>query len=110
MSPLDWAAIVVAAIAAFGSVAAQRSAAKASKFNTMVSGRLEAEREAYERARAFDVETIDRQDAELMRLREENSRLRTELASVKRRLTKIEGLIPDVERLLHDRINESDDH
>lgn len=63
------ASIVVAAIAAFSAVASQRSAARASVLNTQTTSRVDMEREAYERARNFDTETIRRQDEELEELR-----------------------------------------
>lgn len=98
MGLIDLGAIIVALIAAFGAWAAQRSASKTSKFNTTFSGRLDAERGAYERARAFDIETIERQEAEIRELRDANERLRRELQAVKKRLARLEHLAPDLER------------
>lgn len=94
MGILDVGGIVIALIAAFGAWAAHRSAGKASVANTTVSGKLQAEQEAYERARAFDVATIERQDKELKFLREENKRLHEELAEVKARLADLERRFP----------------
>lgn len=108
MNLVDLGAILVAIIAALGAWAAQRSAAKASTFNTAVSGRLDAEKEAYNRARALDVETITRQDTELELLRKENETLRSELRVVKVRLRRLEHLYPEWERLLHERIEEQE--
>jgi vacuolar-type H+-ATPase subunit D/Vma8 len=110
MQPIDFAAILVAAIAAFGAWAAQRAAAKANLLNSSVSGRLEAERDAYERARAFDIHTIARQDAELENVRRENEQLREELRTVKHRLAHLENdKIPYLERQLHAQNEELDD-
>lgn len=96
------ASILVALIAAFGAWAAQKSAAKANKTNTQVSGRLEAEREAYERARAFDLRTIERQDQELRELRDKYAQLEDELSSAKQRIAYLENeKIPTLERQLH---------
>lgn len=92
---LDIGGILIALIAALGAWAAHRSAGKASVAGTAVSGRLEAERNAYERARAFDVATIERQDSELAKLRQENQKLKTELAEVKARLADLEKRLPD---------------
>lgn len=110
MSAIDVGAILVAIIAALGAWAAQRSAAKASAFNTETSGRLEAERNAYERARAFDVDTINRQSRELEELRSHNHKLETELARVKDRLRRLEALYPEWERLLNERLDEDGDN
>lgn len=117
MGLIDLGAIIVAAIAALGAWAAQRSSAKASRINTTVSGRLEAERGAYERARVFDVETIERQAAlieelrrdndnqatEIQKLYDQNESLRRELVVVKRRVSLLEHLTPEWERLLNER-------
>src|SRR5690349_10721762 len=87
------ASIIVAAIAAFSAIASQRAAAKASVLNTQTTSRVDMEREAYERARGFDTETIRRQDEELDDLRarvrvleDKNHELRTENYLTKRNL------------------------
>lgn len=110
MTPVDAGAVIVAIIAALGAWAAQRSATRASRFNTETSGRLEAERNAYERARSFDVDTIARQGRELSELRDKNYRLETMLDHVKNRLKRLEDLYPEWERLLYERLNEPDDY
>ena len=102
-------AIVVALIAALGGWASQRAASRASRINTSVSGRLEAEQGAYERARAFDVETIERQNVEIATLRVLVDKLREERDKLKARLRRIERLFPEWERLLSERINEQTD-
>ena len=71
---MDYAAlatIIVAAIAGVSALASQRAAARASTMNTQTTSRVDMEREAYERARAFDTETIARQDREIAELRAE---------------------------------------
>jgi len=95
MEILDFGGIVIAVIAAFGAWAAHRAAGKASITNTSVSGKLEAERGAYERARTFDVATINRQDKELKALREENKNLRSEIEVLKERLADLEKRLMD---------------
>jgi len=57
--------IIVAVVAGLAGWAAQRSSSKAN----LSTSRLELEREAYERARSYDTETISRQDRELDELR-----------------------------------------
>jgi len=76
----DYALIAVAFISGLAAYLAQRSASKASTTGATVTSRLDAEKEAYERARAFDLQTIERQDAELRALRSEVTTLRVELA------------------------------
>ena len=73
------ASIVVAGIAASSAYASQRSAARATTVNTDKTTRSDMEKEAYERARAFDTETIRRQDTEIGELRQENEDLRSEM-------------------------------
>lgn len=69
---MDWANVVtvfVAIIAAGSAYASQRAAARASQLNTQTTSRVDMEKEAYDRARKFDIETIERQDAEIAELR-----------------------------------------
>lgn len=94
MDPISISGIVIAIIAALGAWASQRSAAKANLMNTGVSTRLEAEKEAYNRARSFDIETIKRQDAELTELRKDNQRLYSEVSQLRERLTRLESTRP----------------
>lgn len=84
IEPATAASILVALIAAASAYMAQRSAAKATVINTKTTTEAEqaraqadALREAYERARKFDVETIQRQDAELVELRQHIAKLET---------------------------------
>jgi hypothetical protein len=92
MEILDFGAIIVAAIAALGAWAAQRSTAKANKAGLVVSKRLDAEHGAYERARAFDIQTILRQDEEIEELKADNQALKDEMKLIKARLYKLEHL------------------
>lgn len=102
MLPTELATVAVAVIAAGGAWASQRAAARASKVNTSVAGRLEAEKEAYERARAFDIQTIERQDQEIRDLREEVIRCRERIARLE------SGQPSKLERMLRDRLEEDD--
>ena len=79
---VDFGAIAVAGIAAGSAYLSNRSANKATTTNTVVGSRLDAEKEAYERARKFDLETIQRQDAEIRELRTEVHSLRIEVAKL----------------------------
>lgn len=71
----NWVTILVAAIAALSAYASQRAAAKATNLNTTTTSRVDMEKEAYDRARKFDIETIERQDAEIAELRADNQDL-----------------------------------
>lgn len=70
MEPGSLAAIFIAVIGALASWASHRASTKAVLKNTETSNRVEMEKEAYERARKMDVETILRQDSELSELGE----------------------------------------
>lgn len=122
MEPAAIASVIVSLIAALAGFASQRSAAKAQTRTAATSSRAELEKEAYERARAFDTETIKRQDDELSELRqhvkdlnsdvkrmasenetlhrenvtvlEDNHRLRAEVRSLRLRFTRIERKYP----------------
>lgn len=72
------ASIIVAGVAAASAYASQRAAAKASRDNTNTSSRTDMEKEAYDRARRYDTDTIGRQDGELDELRAEVIVLRNE--------------------------------
>ncbi len=88
------ASVIVAIIAAASAIAAQRAAAKASVTNTQVSSRTDMEKEAYERARRMDVETIERQDEELKEARAKIEKLEAEVADLKKRLSSVEHELP----------------
>lgn len=99
--PTEVISVVGVAIAAGGAWASQRSASKASTVNTSVTSRLEAEKEAYERARAFDIQTIERQQAEIKDLRDQ-------VVVMRERIAKLEGKSPmsmsNLEGLLGERL------
>jgi len=94
--PTEALSLGVAGIAALGAWASQRAASKAST----VSTRMDAEKEAYERARQFDIETIQRQQDEINKLRER-------LAVAESKVQKLEEHTPisllGLEGLLRDR-------
>lgn len=99
---------IPSAIAALGAWAASRASAKAAAKNSQTTSRTEMEKEAYDRARKYDTETIARQDAEIAEVREqnqflnndiklltsENRELREEVAMLRRRLVRIERGLP----------------
>jgi chromosome segregation ATPase len=99
---------IPSAIAALGAWAASRASAKAQAKNAQTTSRTEMEKEAYDRARKYDTETIARQDAEIEEVRaqnlhlnndirmlaEENRELREEVSMLRRRLVRVERGIP----------------
>lgn len=72
--------LVVAIVAAGSAYASQRAASRASTMNVNTTSRVDMEKEAYERARAFDTETIVRQDKEIEELRVDNRNLHEKVA------------------------------
>lgn len=84
---------VVAGIAGLSAFASQRAAAKASIRNTDTTSRTAIEAEAFERAKSFYTDTIDRQaheiaelEGDVAALKDEVRGLRTELDTAKRAL------------------------
>lgn len=67
--------IIITLITSLVAWLSQRASTKASITNVTTSGRVEMEKEAYERARKLDTETINRQESELDDLRERNEKL-----------------------------------
>lgn len=85
VDPVSIGAIVVALIAAIGAWASQRAAANAAKYNAdaaKMSTKATAELEAFNRARAMDVKTIERQDSELEQIRNEYDELNTKFKQI----------------------------
>ncbi len=90
MDPISIVSIVVAVIAALSAYASQRSSAKVSLDTNATTSRVEMEKEAYDRARSYDTETIRRQDTEIEEIRAENKELREEVKSLKERIARLE--------------------
>jgi small-conductance mechanosensitive channel len=97
------ASIIVSVIAALAGYASQRAAVRATNKNAASSSRTEldktrteAEKEAYQRARAFDMETIQRQDAELEELRANQRTLNEDIKLVNRENTRLHSENRDV--------------
>lgn len=90
MNAIDISAIVIALIALGSSWVTSRSASKASTINNETNARVEMEKEAYTRARDFDINTIERQNKEIEKLREENRELKEKLRLLSERLNRLE--------------------
>lgn len=83
MDPGSIAAIIVSVVAAYGAYASQKAAAKAAKANAESTGRMKMEDEAYDRAREYDTETIERQGREIAELRAEKDQLKEDVKGLK---------------------------
>lgn len=68
----------------------QRSAAAAAVRNQSTASRTDIEKEAFERAKGFYTDTIDRQDGDIAELRDENRGLQGEVKSLKERVRMLE--------------------
>lgn len=101
--PTSVISLAVAVVAAVGAWASQRASSKAST----VSSRMDAEKEAYERARALDTETITRLQNENKELRDlvQNLRGQVELCSenIQRLQDRFPISIQGLEGLLNER-------
>lgn len=98
----DYASIIAGIIAALSAWAVSRSAGKANRLakelesqaaveaerirteGTKETTRSQAETDAYERARSFDVATIERQTAEILQVRADNVHLNADVKRVNR--------------------------
>lgn len=98
----DYASIIAGIIAALSAWAVSRSAGKANKLAKELESqaqveaervkaegakettRSQAETEAYERARSFDIATIERQTAEILQVRADNVHLNADVKRVNR--------------------------
>lgn len=90
---------IVTLIATFVGWLTNRASNKASVTNVTTSSRVEMEKEAYERARKLDTETIDRQDKELKELEVKYDKLKARFDTVQEQNEKLND---DVSRMTHD--------
>jgi len=104
-----WATIIVAAIALVSAIFSGKASSNASKYTT----RTQMETEAYNRARAMDLKTIERQDRELDELqkkydqldekyrflKQDNESLHEDNDRLRRRITRLERLEKRLEEL-----------
>lgn len=104
MTATNAVTLIVAIIAAIASFAAQRATAKAAKEAKLESARLErestrasVEKDAYERARAFDTETIIRQNKRIAELSREVRRLNALVGALRTRLDRVDHADEDGE-------------
>lgn len=78
------ATVIAAAIAAVAAIATQRSSAAAAVRNQSISSRTDIEKEAFERAKGFYTDTIDRQSVEIQGLE-------TDVGTLRGRVTALEA-------------------
>lgn len=90
---------IVTLIATFVGWLTNRASNKASVTNVTTSSRVEMEKEAYERARKLDTDTINRQDAELKELEEKYDKLKGRYDALDENNQKLND---DVARMTHD--------
>lgn len=83
------ASVLVAAVAALSALASQRAAASASVKNTDTTSRAAIEAEAFERAKGFYTDTIDRQAREIAELEGDVAELKKQVAAQE---TEVRGL------------------
>lgn len=97
IDPAIIGAIIVALIAGVAGFASQKAISRATMINATVNSRAELEKEAYLRARNYDVETIKRQDDDLDELRQENEELQIKIRALITHIIQLEearGLYP----------------
>ncbi|MBA2952102.1 hypothetical protein GON03_18985 [Nocardioides sp. MAH-18] len=80
------ASVVVAVVAALAAFASQRAAANASVKNTDTTSRAVIEAEAFERAKTYYTDTIDRQDREIHELEGDVAGLKARVTDLEREL------------------------
>lgn len=79
--PVIVSGIVAAIISSLAGYLIQRTSAKASTTNASIASRTDIEREAFERAKGYYTDTIDRQQAEITELEADVSGLKAALKS-----------------------------
>jgi peptidoglycan hydrolase CwlO-like protein len=92
MDGSDWALIVVALVTLAGAIFSARAVSKAAELNanaSVTSDKIQAETEAYQRARKMDVDTIEHQDREIDELRKENANLEARIRTLQTDLNKL---------------------
>jgi peptidoglycan hydrolase CwlO-like protein len=90
------AGVVSVTISAGVGWATHKSATRSVERNNSLTSRTDIEKEAFERAKSFYTDTIDRQDHDLDELREENRRLKQEVAGVHRENRELMNQLDDL--------------
>lgn len=90
MNAIDISAIIIAIIALGSSWVTARTSSKATTINNETNARVEMEKEAYNRARDFDINTIERQKEQIETLQRENRELKQTVQQLTERLNRLE--------------------
>lgn len=90
MNAIDISAIAIAIIALGSSWVTSRTSSKATTINNETNARVEMEKEAYNRARDFDINTIERQKEQIETLQRENRELKQTVQQLTERLNRLE--------------------
>lgn len=97
MNAIDISAIAIAIIALGSSWVTARTSSKATTINNETNARVEMEKEAYTRARDFDINTIERQNEQIEKLQRENRELKETVRVLTERLNRLEKEVHDEE-------------
>lgn len=97
MNAIDISAIAIAIIALGSSWVTARTSSKATTINNETNARVEMEKEAYNRARDFDINTIERQNEQIEKLQRENRELKETVRVLTERLNRLEKEVHDEE-------------
>lgn len=87
---LPLASVFAASVAALSAYASSRAAASSTTKNTTTTVEAKRLEQAYERARKFDIETIQRQDTEIETLRDSEAELSAQVVALRLRVTNLE--------------------
>lgn len=90
MNAIDISAIVIAIIALGSAWVTARTSSKAATINNETNARVEMEKEAYNRARDFDINTIEFQNEQIEKLQRENRELKETVRVLTERLNRLE--------------------
>jgi len=85
------ATVIAAFISALAVIATQRSAAAAAVRNQSVSSRTDIEKEAFERAKGYYTDAMDRQAAEIGGLETDVATLRGRVSALEEELARTKG-------------------
>lgn len=111
-----FASILVAVISSLAAYASSKSASKASTINAELEKRASALDEAYERAKKFDVDTIERLEKDNKELREkdrlrdeEMSTMRVERRADKAEIRQLKARVAHLERVVDGKTHEGEE-
>lgn len=115
MNAVNYASVAVAVIAALAAWASARTNAKSAQNNEKTKAdailsveRLKIESAAFERARAMDDKTIQRQDEEIEDIRAANKILRSRVVDLEEDNERLRKRVTHLERKLEDKNGQQD--